>query len=150
MTRVVLDTNVLVRVAASPSGPAAELFDQLYPEDLLVTSAGLLFELAETLAYDRVRKLHGLDDAQLKRFVDRVAIGSLVVALPEPLAQVVPADPDDDMVVATAVVGRAGVICTRNKHLRHPDVITYCARHSIRILDDLELLKELRERNAGP
>ncbi|HQU45973.1 MAG TPA: putative toxin-antitoxin system toxin component, PIN family [Pirellulales bacterium] len=107
MTRVVLDTNVLVRVVASPHGPAAELFDRLYPNDLLVTSAALLCELAQTLTYDRVRKLHGLDDGQLKHFIDRVAAGSLVVALEEPLDRVVPDDPDDDYVVATAVAGDA-------------------------------------------
>lgn len=91
-----------------------------------------------------MRQLHGLDDAELKRFVDRVATGSLIVALVEPLPRVVPADSDDDAVVATAVSGGANVICTRNKHLRHPEVVAYCAERSIRILDDLELLQELR------
>lgn len=149
MTRVVLDTNVLVRAVASPHGPAGELFDRLYPSDLLVTSPALLSELSQTLAYDRVRKLHGLDDTETKRFVDRLAAGSLIVVPEYPLPAVVPADPDDDAVVATAVAGKADVICTRNKHLRHSDVITYCASHSIRVLDDLELLRELREQGTA-
>lgn len=143
MTRIVLDTNVLVRVVASPQGPAAELFNRIRPSELLVTSAALLSELSQTLAYDRVRKLHGLNDVEIGRFVDRVAVGSLIAALEDPLPPVVVADPDDDAVVATAVAGRANVICTRNKHLYHPDVLAYCARHSIRVMDDLELLREL-------
>ncbi|HET6883575.1 MAG TPA: putative toxin-antitoxin system toxin component, PIN family [Pirellulales bacterium] len=149
MMRVVLDTNVLVRVVASPHGPAADLFECLGANDLLVTSAALLSELTEILAYDRIRKLHGLDDVDINRFVDRVAIGSLIAALEYPLMSVVLADPDDDAVVATAVAGRANVICTRNKHLRDPDVLAYCAAHSIRVADDLELLRELRARDAG-
>jgi putative PIN family toxin of toxin-antitoxin system len=144
MMRVVLDTNILVRVVTSPNGPAAELFDRLYPTHLLVTSAPLLLELSRTLAYDRLRKLHGLGDAELKRFVDRVETGSLVVDLMEPSPRVVPDDADDDFVIATSVAGGADVICTRNRHLRHPDVILYCAARSIRVADDLELLQEMR------
>lgn len=116
----------------------------LVPNDLLVTSAALLSELSQTLAYDRVRKLHGLDDAETKRFVDRVAAGSLIVVLESPLPTVVLADQDDDVVVATAVAGKANLICTRNKHLHHPDVVAYCAARSIRVVDDLRLLEELR------
>lgn len=144
--RVVLDTNVLVRAVSSPHGPAGELFDCLFlfPGHLLITSGELLVELSRTLAYERVKKLHGLDYEAMSRFVDMVESGSFVVSIPESIPRVVPADADDDVVIATAVAGAAEVICTRNKHLRHSDVFAYCAARSIRILDDLELLAELR------
>lgn len=147
MSRILLDTNILVRVVSSPEGPAADLFDQLSSSNyVLVTSAALLAELLRTLGYERIRALHGLDDSELTEFVDRIAAGSSVVATEEPPTRVVPDDPDDDLVVAAAVAGNAKVICTRNKHLRHPDVVAYCAARSIRIMDDLELLQEMRSR----
>ena len=46
--------------------------------------------------------------------------------------------------VATAIVGRADVICTRDRHLRHPEVLAICQANGIRVLSDIELLNELR------
>ncbi|HEX5445022.1 MAG TPA: putative toxin-antitoxin system toxin component, PIN family [Pirellulales bacterium] len=147
--RVVLDTNILVRAVSSPHGPAGELFDRLLVGHLLISSAQLLSELARTLAYQRVRTLHGLDDEGVNRFVDKVQSGSLVVSIPEPIPRVVPADLDDDVVIAAAIAGAADVICTRNKHLRHSDVIAYCAARSVRVLDDIELLGKLRSQGGA-
>lgn len=142
--RVVLDTNILARVACSPSGPAAEVFDLIGDEHLLVISPALLAELSRVLAYPRLRRVHQLSDAEIERFVERVEAGSLVVAIPDPPPRVVPDDPDDDAVTATAVAGGAEVICTRNKHLFHADVLDYCHGHGIRVLSDTQLLTELR------
>ncbi len=60
-------------------------------------------------------------------------------------AVAVPADPDDDPVILTAVEGNAGVICTLDRHFHHPEVLAYCAEREIRILSDVELLRLLRE-----
>ncbi len=142
--RVVLDANILVRAVSSPYGPAGKLFEQLLCGHLLISSPELLAELSRTLAYDRLKKHHGLDDEEVNRFVDKVALGSLVVSLSPAVPRVVPADIDDDVVIAAAVAGLADRICTRNKHLQHTDVTDYCTARSIRIVDDLELLNELQ------
>lgn len=143
MIRAVLDTNVLTRVAASPSGPAAEVFERLQSGHLLVSSAPLLMELARVLSYERVRRLHGLDDVAINAFVNRIERASLIVTLPSRLPRVVPHDLDDDVVVATAVAGRAGFLCTWNRHLCHDDVVAYCEARSIQVVDDPELLRRL-------
>lgn len=143
--RAVLDTNVLARVVMSPGGPAAEVFDRICADHVLVICAQMLTELSRVLSYERVRRVHGLDDDAIEEFVDRIATGSLTIPLPHPLPRVVPTDADDDCVVATAVAGQAEVLCTRNlKHLAHPDVVAYCRQHAIEIMDDLALLKRLR------
>jgi putative PIN family toxin of toxin-antitoxin system len=144
MMRVVLDTNVLARVVMSPTGPAGELFDRIRADHLLIVSAELLAEFSRVLAYDRVRRIHGLDDAGIEYFVEELEAGALVASLPNPLPRVVPDDADDDQVVATAVVGAANTICTLNKHLYHPEVITYCRQRAIEIVDDATLLGQLR------
>ncbi|MBW3539126.1 MAG: putative toxin-antitoxin system toxin component, PIN family [Planctomycetes bacterium] len=148
--RVVLDTNILARVACSPRGPAGEVFDRIAADQLLILSSELLSELARVLAYERLRRIHKLDDPEIEQFVQRVEAGSLVVALPDPLPRVVPDDPDDDPLVAAAVAGGADAICTRNRHLFHPDVLDYCRRHGIRVLSDLDLLTELRASQPNP
>jgi predicted nucleic acid-binding protein len=55
-------------------------------------------------------------------------------------------DPDDDPIVATAVEGNAEVLCTRDKHLLgSAAVVAYCASHGVRVIDDVELIKLLRQ-----
>ena len=144
--RAVLDTNVLARVAMSPAGPAAEVFDRVRQDHILVISLDMLNELFRTLSYERVRRIHQLGDQGIEQFVDNIGAGSLLVTLPNPLPRVVPHDPDDDGVIATAVAGQANVLCTRNKrHLAHRDVVAYCQQRSIEIMDDLEFLVRLRQ-----
>lgn len=145
--RVVLDTNMLVRAAYSLAGPAAELLDELSrPEHTIVVFEFLLNELSRVLRYPRVRSLHGFSDAEIDRNVASLAASSFTVAL-DPLAidKVVGPDPDDDPVVATAVVGRADVICTRDKHLFQPRVLEYCGDRGIQMLRDVDLLALLRQ-----
>jgi putative PIN family toxin of toxin-antitoxin system len=142
--RVVLDTNVLARIPASPQGPAGELFDRICADHLLVLSSEMLTELSRMLGYERLRRIHQLDDAAIKEFVEHVEAGSLVVPLPDPLPRVVPHDPDDDAVIATAMAGSVEVLCTLDKHLRTTLVVDYCRQHGIRVLTDVELLQELR------
>jgi putative PIN family toxin of toxin-antitoxin system len=145
MMRVVLDTNIVARVVMSPRGPAWELFDLMRSDHELMVSLEMLAELARVLAYDRVRRIHKLDDRGIEEFVKGVASGAHTVRLPESLPRVVPHDADDDLVLATAVAGQADVICTRNRHLYHEDVLAYCTSHAIKIMDDLALLTALRQ-----
>jgi uncharacterized protein len=143
--RVVLDTNILTRASYSVTGPAAELLDHLkQPEHVLVLSSFILDELDRVLRYPRVRKLHGFDDTEIDEFVRDVADAALVVQVASPSTGIVSHDPDDDPVVATAVDGNADVLCTRDRHLHHADVVDYCRQEGIEVLDDVELLNRLR------
>ena len=102
-------------------------------------------ELLRVLAYPRFRRLHGLSDAEIAEYVADVESGALVVPLPGGAApRVVPGDPTDDVVIATATLGHADAICSRDKHVRQPQVLTHCAAAGLRILDDIELLSVLR------
>lgn len=146
--RVVLDTNILARAAGSRGGPAGELFEQIAANHVLVVSLELLSELARILSYDRVRRMHQLSEVGINAFIESIESGASVVPLPNPLPRVVPYDPDDDVVVAAAITGGVEVLCTRNRHLFHEDVVAYCRQHAIEIMDDLELLARLRRHDG--
>jgi len=144
--RAVLDTNILVRAMASPSGPAGELFERVSADHVLVASLELLEELSRVLGYDAVRRMHQRTDAEIAEFLASVGGGATVVPLPTPLPQVVPGDSKDDLVVATAVAGRADVICTLDRHFYQDKVQNYCRERMIEITDDVQLLAKLRKR----
>jgi hypothetical protein len=57
---------------------------------------------------------------------------------------VVLADPNDDPVLYTAVVARADVLCTRDRHFYAANVMGFCRMRNIRLMDELELLGVLR------
>jgi putative PIN family toxin of toxin-antitoxin system len=143
--RMVLDSNVLVRALCHPLGAAAELVRQIGVKHQLVVSPFLLVELARVLRYERIRRLHGMDDEATNAAVDAVARMCEVVTPPEGLVEPpIARDPDDNPIIATAIVGRADVLCTLDKHLRRPEVVALCRQHGVRVLTDAELLMELR------
>jgi putative PIN family toxin of toxin-antitoxin system len=149
--RVVLDSNVLVRATGHSSGPARAVFLRLLePPHSLIASKHLLDELRRVLNYPRVRKVHGLSMERIEQHLADVAASAETVDLPVTLASIVPHDPDDDPIVATAVYGRADVLCTRDRHLHRPKVVEYCQQFEIRILTDTGLLDELRKLDREP
>ena len=144
--RVVLDTNILARATPGRSGPAVEvLLRAIAAPHLLVLSLPLLSELSRVLRYERVRRVHGLDDGQLAQYVTHLQENALMVEIEEHPPAVVPHDSDDDPVVATAIAGKADVVCTLDRHLHNPTVRAYCEQHGIRIMTDAELSALLRE-----
>jgi putative PIN family toxin of toxin-antitoxin system len=147
--RVVPDTNVLAR-AARPGSLAAKVIAQITGPHQLVLSAVLLVEVARVLRYPRLRAMHGLDDQDIDLFVSHRQSAAFVVNIgPSDLVPVVPKDPDDDWVIATAVIGNAEVICTRDTDFDDPLVQTYCQQHGIRVMTDLALLNLLTA-SPGP
>ncbi len=144
--RVVLDTNIVVRFVYSPSGLILALVRLLLPpRHTLITSQILLDEAAEVLARPKLRARHQMDDAAIQAALRQLyANAPAPLNLPASATTLVPHDPKDDAVVLTAITGHADVICTLDKHLRHPDVTDFCSQRGVRVLSDMELLAELR------
>jgi putative PIN family toxin of toxin-antitoxin system len=142
--RIVFDTNVASRAIRSGSLAAKLLSRIVTGQHILVFSPFLLSEIARALRYPRMLTMHGLDNEGIDAFVMSLQIGAFLVN--PGLADIVPVvqkDPDDDHVIAAAVVGKTEVICTRDSHFDEPVVRAYCQQHGIRILSDLALLEEL-------
>jgi predicted nucleic acid-binding protein len=111
----------------------------------LVLSHSLYAEIEKVLHYPRLRALHGLDDAEIQRFLALLAAGSEQIAvLGYHVGPLVGLDPTDDMVLLTATAGRADVLGTNNRHFFAPDALQFAARHGVRILRDTDLINDLR------
>ena len=149
--RIVLDTNILVRANAKAKGPARELLQVIVstPEHVLLLSPFLLMELERVLSYDRVRAVVRLSDLEIAEYLSYLRAEEVSeIVFPGPAPSVVTSDADDDPVVHTAVVGRADVLCTLNRHFFHPSVLDYCRQRGVLVATDVEMLDFLR--SQGP
>jgi putative PIN family toxin of toxin-antitoxin system len=145
--RIVLDTNILVRANANSRGPARDLLLLIAGslEHRLLVSPFLLEELERVFGYDRVRQITRLTEQEAieyMRYLRSEQVAEMI--FPGPAPRVVLADEDDDAVVHTAVIGRADVLCTLNRHFFTPAVSKYCKDRGILICTDVELLKAVR------
>ena len=136
--RAVLDTNVPIaaHLSRNPRSPTIELlarwrsgeFTQLYSDDMLV-------ELIEKLHARRIAQ-----EASDLYLADLIAYGEHVIVLPEQVPDAIAADPDDNAILACALVGPATHIVTYDPHF---DVLGG-AFHGIPILDGLHFLYVVR------
>lgn len=111
MTRVVLDTNVLISGLFWEGNERALLMRCRDGELRSVTSPGILDELERVLT--RKFKVPG---RKVRDYVREIIRFSDIV-LPRGDLRVVEDDPSDDLVLETAVLGRVDVIVTGDRHL---------------------------------
>lgn len=141
--RLTLDSNILVRAATSPAGPALRLLDMVLNDHVLVLSRFILDEVERVLLYPRLQARYRITTDELTRFKRNLADVGYIVE-PVVLKPVTLSDPADDAVLYTAADGAADVLCTRNvRHFSSLTVEAFCAGHGIRVMTDLEILHEL-------
>jgi len=136
--RVVLDTNILVRAAGAEQGLAGRLLQEILSTHILVVSPYILSEIARVLSYPRLQARWRLSEKTITEFVNRVGEVAEIVLTTAP-DRIVIADPDDDSVVQTAVLGGADFLCTRDAHVLEPAVVRYCSNHGIKVTNDIDL-----------
>lgn len=107
--RVVCDTNVLV-AALVAEGLCRDIVKRRLPAHDLFTSKGLLDELVATLR--RKFQVEARDVPFLKAYRERAGL-----VKPEKFKRPVCRDPDDDLVLATAVAAKAHCIITGDDDL---------------------------------
>ena len=116
MIRAVLDTNLLVSYLLTHRPPIAVLIDHHLARGhfSLLTAPELLAELDRVLNYAKLQRYY--TDEERARFVALVMALSQVVNLPETIPRIC-RDPDDDRLIACAVVGGAEVIVSGDQDL---------------------------------
>lgn len=141
--RAVLDTNVLVAAIRSDRGASRVLLvGALEKGYTLLASVPLMIEYEAVLTRAEHLEASGLSNSDVQALLD--AIASIVE--PVRLAYLwrpMLSDVADDMVLETAVNGRADVLVTLNGRHFKPAASTF----GVRIVSPAEALKQLRERS---
>jgi|GraSoiStandDraft_28_1057319.scaffolds.fasta_scaffold331117_2 uncharacterized protein len=142
--RAVVDTSVWVSAILNPSGPPAQVLEALEDGQFsLVASEPLLAELAEVIARGRLVRRYNLT-TETTAPVLRVLRDSEFTAVTGSVR--ICRDPDDDMVIETAINGRADVLVSRDDDLkRSPEVAAVLAERGVRVLTVQRFLDALRE-----
>jgi putative PIN family toxin of toxin-antitoxin system len=116
-TVVLVDTNVWVSAFINPFGPPARLIRcWLDNRFQAVVSLPLLDELADVLSRPRITHKYPVRPADVEEFLELLVQRSQVVV---PTGSVHECrDPDDDMILETALLGQAQYAVTRDDDIK--------------------------------
>jgi len=139
-----LDTGILVRATSRSNGPARRLLGKIAnnASHLLVLSPFILGEVGKVLAYSRMQQALQIAGEEIEEHIAYLLSVSRLVE-PEAGMPVVLNDPNDDPVVYTAIGAGADVLCARDRDFYAPNVIAFCQRYKVDIMDDIHLLGKL-------
>jgi uncharacterized protein len=99
----------------------------------------MLAELEDVLT----REKFSVSDEQIRRFTALLVRGSTIVTPERPL-KAVPQDPDDDIVLNTALIGRASHIVSGDRHLL--GLGSFRGVRVVTVAEMLDLLKAVKTR----
>jgi putative PIN family toxin of toxin-antitoxin system len=140
MRRIVLDTDVIVAALRSLSGGSNAVLMEVASGRLVTLVAPALFlEYEAVLKRPEQRLVHGLDAATIDQFLAAFAAASEAVEISfqwRPQLR----DANDEMVLETALNGRADALVTHNVR----DFASAAKGFGLRVLRPGELLKEIR------
>lgn len=136
--RAVLDTNVFLSafLSRNPTSPTKEILQRWQAgEFVLLVSDALIEELAEKLLERRI------SPDQVTEFLTVLAgLAEWIVVPDDAIRPVIPEDPDDDSILACAVVGKADYLVTYDAHFE-----PLGEKHAgVRITKALPFLRALR------
>ena len=117
--RLVLDTNVVASAILWGGSPKLLLQAQRDKRVELYTSTPMLAELTDILGRPKFEKKIVASTLTLDQLVDRYAELAQVVR-PTPIPRIAP-DPDDDVVIATALAAKADFLVTGDRLLLSVD-----------------------------
>lgn len=117
MLRVVVDTNVWVSALLNPHGFPARVLDAFKADQFEpVLSEALLEELLDVLSRPRLVKKYHLAAREVAEFAALLEAKAIKVAPPGELHLC--RDPRDDVVLETALVGKATYVVSRDDDLK--------------------------------
>ena len=142
--RIILDTAILVRGHGSSQGLARDLLIGIVESDhILLLSNEMLYELARVLRYPRMPALHGLSEKRIYDYVGFLREAAEIV-VPNPLMVTPIRDVNDTVVMQTAVIGEADILCTKDGDFFEPPAEGFLRKAGIAVLDDISLMRQLR------
>ena len=141
MIRAVLDTSVLVSSVLVREGIPARVMDAWRENRfVLVTSPSILAELRATLAYPRIRRRYAISDESVDRLLALLAMEAELTSSEPDVSNARVRDPNDEIVLACAVAGRASFVVSGDQ-----DLLTLQAYGGIRIVTARQFLAHLED-----
>lgn len=142
--KITLDSAILVRAFASQQGVARELLAALRRQGhILVLSNEILAETSRVLRYPRMMARHAQAEDRVYEYVMFLRAQAMMVQ-PDVMLLAPIRDPNDIIVIQTALIGGADTICTTDEDFFNPPASEFLALMGIRVLNHVELIKLLR------
>ena len=117
MIRAVVDANVIISSVIAPLGAPRRIFDAWRQREFeLVTSPGIIEEVARKLIHPKIRTRYHLSDEDTSSVIGLLRTQAV---LTPGMARVAPGsrDPSDNKVIATAVEADAAYVVSGDKDL---------------------------------
>jgi putative PIN family toxin of toxin-antitoxin system len=130
-----VDTNVWVSALLNKMGaPARILSAYLAQEIQIISSEPLLQELREVLLRKRFSRKYGITKIDVDSYVELIGERANVVEITGQAFGC--SDPDDEMVVETAIVGKAHAVVSGDPDLTEDEtIVRLLHKHGVAILD---------------
>jgi putative PIN family toxin of toxin-antitoxin system len=142
--RVVVDTNVWVSALLNPRGFPAQVLEALKQRRFIpISSPPLIEELREVLARPRLRR-YGIREEDVEELIALLTDRAIWV---EPTGKLhLCHDPDDDLILETALLGLAGAMVTRDDDIKRDlELLRWMREQGIPVLSVSQFLELLKE-----
>lgn len=137
------DTNIWVSALLNPSGLPAHLVSHWIQSQLtVITSLPLLDELSDVLHRPRLRRKYNVQDRDISDFLRLLAARTILVPVTGHIT--ICRDPDDNIVLETAIAGEADYLVTRDDDLKRDAAVTrYMQHRGVQVMSVSRFLKKL-------
>ena len=145
--KIVLDTTILVRANEHSNGLARELLTSIIDsKHRLLLSNEMLHELARVLRYPRLQAVYNLPEHLVFDYINFLRQSSEIVPL-NPLVTAPIRDVNDVVVIQTAIIGEADILCTKDDDFFEAPAADYLSRMGVEVFDDITLMRRLRSKS---
>lgn len=103
----------------------------------------MLYELARVFRYPRLQTFYGLSETLIYDYITFLRHCSEIVIL-NPLVTAPIRDVNDIVVMQTAIIGEADILCTKDEDFFEKPGRKYLENMGIGVMDDIDLMKQLR------
>lgn len=141
--RAVIDTNIWVSSFLNPSGSPAKL-RKAFEKGVfhVVISEAIIEEIADVLTRPKIKDKYGISESDIRELLvlleeraEHVLLSGDVSICP---------DKDDDLIIETAVKGRADYLVTGDSDIKlYPDVSAFLEDNSVSVVTTAAFLKKI-------
>lgn len=140
MTRAVIDLNVIISALIVSRGAPFHVWSAwLADRFTLIISDGMIQELVGKLAEPRIALRYGIIAQDIRHVRALLTLHGALIDVPAQAIAAVTGDPEDDLVLATACLGKAEYLVTRDQRL-----LDLRAHGDCRVISPQEFLGALR------